>query len=252
MLLGMLGLIFEGFLTVSSLLLVPTSRFAFSPNALRGGGEPSLFYVGEGDHAVHGHEQVLDRPGWTNVPSLTFEGDDSDSEDDEWDIGGDEPKIGPSLLKTQLDVNKDITIFSAYIRDFMDFSSRFQDGDSYSVILAPSNEAITKLSAKPWEYPIPVRGDDQEQDKCIQRNIRTFLEAHMYFGTISGVALCPDDADSTCFITEGGVPIKIQQRGNTMVVKSLIDGTQAKVLSTKEVKNGVIWVIDTALLRPHV
>ncbi|SCU98382.1 LAFA_0G17524g1_1 [Lachancea sp. 'fantastica'] len=91
----------------------------------------------------------------------------------------------PVCLDSKLPSYSDISIFSRYLRDDIVLSSMISDPSSYLVVLAPSNDAIERLSKKPWQFPIDVEAleaqtsDEETIERAVRDNIRSFVENHI-------------------------------------------------------------------------
>jgi len=163
---------------------------------------------------------------------------------------GEAPQTGPTLLRTQLAVSQEISIFASYVRDFASLEARFNDNKSFSIVLAPSNDAVTSLAAKPWEFPNKVGGGEQEQDRAARNNILSFISHHVYLGDdVSEKAL---NEDGECILTtESGDVLFVQRRADKFTVALTDRSIVANVIKARNVENGVFWVLDHSLAVPN-
>lgn len=164
-----------------------------------------------------------------------------------------DPQVGPTLLRTKLAVNQDAHIFASYVRDFASMEKRFNDQDQYSVVMAPSDEAVEKLGAKPWEFPQPIDSSksEKERDKIAKSNVRSFLNNHLHYGDFGGqISILGQDEPKTFELsTEAGTNILVEPKDDKLKLTTS-DGIVATVYKAEKVDNGAIWILDRALVSP--
>lgn len=176
---------------------------------------------------------------------------------DSGDIGHaaneDEPQAGPPLLRTKLAVNQDAQIFASYVRDFASIETRFNDRDQYSVVMAPSDAAIEKLNAKPWEFPEHVDPSlsPEEKDRLARKNVKSFITNHIHYGDFDGAVsiLGQKEPDYFDITTEAGTTIKVEPSDDKLKLTTS-DGIVATVYKAEKVDNGAIWILDSCLVAP--
>ncbi|ANB12322.1 hypothetical protein AWJ20_572 [Sugiyamaella lignohabitans] len=184
---------------------------------------------------------------------------------------GESPQAGPTLLRTQLAVNRDISIFASYVRDFASLEARFNDNSEFSLVLAPSNAAISSLSSKPWEFPTPVSNDhntpEEEKDRIARHNVMSFIAHHLNLvrsgdendATSKDRILSTDD-DEFHLLAESGDDLIVKRQSvespDDKVFTVTIGSSDQEspivvnVTQVKQVDNGAIWVLDGSLSRP--
>lgn len=159
---------------------------------------------------------------------------------------------GPVLLRTQLAVTPDITIFASYIRDVQSLEQRFNDENKYSIVLAPSDRAVKSLGKKPWAFPTPVdeKLPDERKDEIIRNNIRTFIAGHVHFGNLDAVFTEGETIVAQRIKMESGNTVILNKFGDTITVQNEQGEYLANITSATRVKNGVIFVLDKSLAFP--
>lgn len=185
------------------------------------------FMVQDGSSGPHVDHVDLSNPG-IKVPS------------------GEQPKSGPTYLTTGLVQDPQISIFAGYLRDDTELIERLNDGDSYTVVLAPSNTAVAALALKPWQFPIAITGKSEEdQDNVANENINSFVTNHVVVDTQLVTAF---DAVKRAR-TLSGLEVEIFTENNKIVVQS----KDSKCIVTKiiQTNNGAIWIMDDSLVKPE-
>lgn len=162
---------------------------------------------------------------------------------------GEAPQGGPTLLRTKLAVNRDASIFASYVRDFTSIEDRLDSTSSVSLILAPTDDAVSALPTKPWEFPNSVpKGDEKAADKAIRSNVKSFILSHLYLGNIE------DGAGTFGFESANGLRITVVRDDNDKLTVSTRTSAgkeiKANVVSVTEADNGKIWLLDSSLVRP--
>jgi hypothetical protein len=159
----------------------------------------------------------------------------------------------PGLLQSSLTQHPEIYTFTGYIRDSQALTSRFNSRDKFSIVFAPTDEALFKLGQKPWEFPTPIPADDnnpdneQRNERIIKENVHTFVSSHVSFAdapltvgnhvtTTNGVVVTLAERN------EGHLSLlAINKRGKTLV---------ADIIKVETVKNGQVFIIDSSLIKP--
>ena len=91
-----------------------------------------------------------------------------------------EPMISDVIGKERI-----INIFAGFTRDIETISSRLDDNEQNTTVLAPLNSELMKLSHKPWENPRDYGAmgsaayEGQDGEDRAHRNLRRFVEAHV-------------------------------------------------------------------------
>ncbi|ODQ65096.1 hypothetical protein NADFUDRAFT_83179 [Nadsonia fulvescens var. elongata DSM 6958] len=163
---------------------------------------------------------------------------------------GEQPQTGPTLLRSALVLNADISVFASYLRDDEQLSYRLNDDKGYTLILAPCNDALSQLSAKPWEFPVPIVDTmtELEKDTIARKNIDSFISSHLSRTKIEAGSLI-DNGDQ---ISEVSVPlvngdvVKVWSHSNIVYVKDSA-GTTLQVSKIQKASNGEIWILPECL-----
>lgn len=169
------------------------------------------------------------------------------------DMPQDEPdNHGSVLLKTQLAVTREIAIFASYVRDVESLQERFNDEKTYSIILAPSDSAVRSLIKKPWAFPSPVdeKLPDERKEQIIRNNVRTFIAEHIHFGDLDTAAALGKTVFTQKLRMETGRVVVINKFDELCSVEDEEGNILATITSASRVKNGVIFVLDQALVKP--
>lgn len=159
---------------------------------------------------------------------------------------GEQPKSGPTYLTTGLVQDPQISIFAGYLRDDTELIKRLNDGDSYTVVLAPSNAAVAALALKPWQFPNAMTGkSEKDQDALANENISSFVGNHVVVDT--QLVTTFDVVKRARTIS--GLELEIFTEDNKILVKSKDStSTVTKIIQTN---NGAIWVMDESLVKPE-
>lgn len=148
------------------------------------------------------------------------------------------------LLQSLLPQVPALSIFSRYLRDDRVLGKRIDEQDAFTLLFAPSDEAIAKYSArtglKPWEYPKDVSHDDT--DEAANYNINYFLRAHMLtehaqFGDHNGL--------STVLLD--GKKVRLTRDEATDSYTVAVDNKVLPVAMVLLAGNGVVFVLGTVL-----
>lgn len=180
------------------------------------------------------------------------EDDDSDSDsdsDDENETNDKElPQTGPTLLNTGINVIPDISLFASYFRKSDAFHERLNTKKKFTIIFAPINDAIEALKSKPWDFPLSVHSDDERKnEQHIQENIKTFLKAHVACGKKSDKG----NADLIQFKNKATAVLVNADGKLQLHVVDLLGKTQVvNVIDQYKTHNGIIYKIDSSLLKP--
>lgn len=158
------------------------------------------------------------------------------------------PSDGTSnLLQSTLPAILDISIMAGYVRDNEALAQKTEMESNFMVLIAPTNEAIyLKLDGKkPWEFPDPVT-----DDAGAERNINSFLGHHI-ISDFAGMLSVDSKKNLISSKLDCGTAVQIKQRGEDFFVKVGDDDKDwLKVVTVKQVDNGMVLVIDDVLTKP--
>ena len=117
-----------------------------------------------------GVQPILDMPNIVLPPS-------SDNKDAE--------PSGDLTIADVIGKERGINIFAGFTRDIDTISSRLDDPNCNTTVLAPLNSEVQKLARKPWENPQDYSAVGSQvykgaagEDRA-HRNLRRFVEAHV-------------------------------------------------------------------------
>lgn len=172
--------------------------------------------------------------------------------------------ITPVSLDSKLTSMKETAVFFSYARDDLELSAKLIDENEDLIIIAPSNDAIAKLSKKPWEFPADVESmeasgaSEREIDNVIRNNVLKFVRSHVVaydenhshcdqgagYITLKSV----DFESSSSHDTDGDILLKRQ--GDSFYVASISDKKFYQVQKVESAVNGVVLIIDSCLEKP--
>lgn len=146
-------------------------------------------------------------------------------------------------LLTQI---RSVSIFSGYLRDLLHLSSIMEDPSKYTIVIAPSDDAIiNKLNGlKPWEFPYKLH-DNENDDKLVEKNVQNFMLAHI----VEYLRFSKDGKRELQGSTFNQENITITYTAKEGYVINFC-GRTIPVVSIKEVINGNILIIDDVLVKP--
>ncbi|TGZ82694.1 hypothetical protein EX30DRAFT_304239 [Ascodesmis nigricans] len=158
---------------------------------------------------------------------------------DSWQL--DTPS-GPPLLGDVLPLDRSLSIFSSLTRSVESIQTRLNDAGVNTTVLAPGNEAISRLPRKPWEDPEDGEGGDKGdkgkysgmggEDRA-GRNLRRFVEMHC-------VGVSPWEKGVKVRTVGGG---EVWWDEDAEGRKIYPDGIKVKRVQG-EVENGALWVLE--------
>lgn len=172
--------------------------------------------------------------------------------------------VSPVSLDSKLTSMKETAVFFGYLRDDVQLSAQLCDENEDLIIIAPSNDAISKLGKKPWEFPRDVQSleaseaTEREIDSAIRQNILQFVRSHVVAyddnhllneygpGCITLKSL--NFQDSSDHDSKGDILLKKQ--GDSFYVASIVDKEFHRVQKVETAVNGVVLVIDSCLEKP--
>lgn len=148
-----------------------------------------------------------------------------------------------------------ISLFGRYVRDIDGMSEALADGDRHIMVFAPTNDAITAMPKKPWEYPRNIDKLEQagasasEIHDAIQANVRRFVLTHV----VSDIDLSKvGREDGSAVLTSDLHPksmqgdILLRKDGDRYTVSSKT-GRDLAVEEVHTASNGIVLVIDSSL-----
>lgn len=160
-------------------------------------------------------------------------------------------------VATALVQREDLGLFSKYLREspelFKKCETEFERSDLVSdtkkqvIIFAPTNEALTQLEKKPWQFPEDIDNakSEDEQDIIIQRNILNFVQSHFVetenFSTES-------DSNAVEFTSINGHKIILENSGSTFRLKLKDTDAWIDVIDTEVLINGAILTIGKVIV----
>lgn len=172
--------------------------------------------------------------------------------------------ISPVSLDSKITALKEATVFFSYARDDVELSGRLGDENQDLIVIAPTNEAISRLSKKPWEFPRNIEtlesagAGEVEIDQAIRQNVLKFVRSHVvaydenhsHGDCGSGyITLKSVDYESSASRGSGG-DILLRRDGDSFYVASVRDKKFHKVEKVETAVNGVVLVIDSCLVMP--
>ena len=89
------------------------------------------------------------------------------------------------IISDVLGIERTINVFASFIRGIESVSTRLENSEQNTTVLAPVNSQIQQLPRKPWEDPkdYEVLGeqayDGSSGEDRAQRNLRKFVESHI-------------------------------------------------------------------------
>ncbi|AGO14177.1 AaceriAER383Wp [[Ashbya] aceris (nom. inval.)] len=160
-------------------------------------------------------------------------------------------------LDDKLQTLPTISLFGRYIRDIDGMSEALADGGRHIMVFAPTNDAITSMPMKPWEYPRNIEKLEQagasasEIHDAIQENVKRFVLTHVVSDIdLSKVAQTGSSAELKSDLypksMEGG-DILLRKDGDRYTVSSSKTGRDFAVEAVHTACNGLVLVINSSL-----
>lgn len=187
-----------------------------------------------------------------NVPiiDMSEETTNSDMHSTLW-----EPAKGD--LASALAQRDDLALFAKYLRDFPHLyrkcettqnENKTSSSNNQILIFAPTNQAITSLKYKPWQFPEDVASaeSEDEEDKIILRNISNFVESHFVETENFNIA---SDSNTVEFETFNGNHIELANFNDNFRIRLKDSNQWLDVKSVEILENGAILSIDSTLAR---
>lgn len=150
------------------------------------------------------------------------------------------------LLESLLPQMSPISIFTGYVRDNGQILSQMENENTFTFLLAPSDDAIaSKLGGfKPWEFPQAIKNDVHD-DEVAASNINSFLSAHI---SIEQVIMTHSDEITAVLLS--GKNAVINNDPATGIYTLLVEGQNVPVTAARLADNGVVLIIDDVLVKP--
>ncbi|GCF01536.1 hypothetical protein ZYGM_001669, partial [Zygosaccharomyces mellis] len=163
----------------------------------------------------------------------------------------------------------DVDLFYSYIREDVPFVNQLTDANEDVVIIAPTNEAITKLGKKPWEFPrnieaLEQQGSSEEEiDAAIHRNILDFVRSHVIFFE-DGSSFFKEENDYTVIrsvnmenqrteedkTSDDSGDVMVKSENGSFLVASSKNKEFHEVKNVEMGINGVVLIVDSCLAWP--
>ena len=154
-------------------------------------------------------------------------------------------------------------LFYGYVREDVPFVNQLSDSNENVVIIAPTNEAISHLNKKPWEFPRNIEAleaagsSDQEIDEAIRDNILEFVGSHVvvyndedaFEKQVDDYTVVRSAALNGSQESDSG-DIFVKREGDSFFVASSKDKVFHEVKSFEKGINGVVLVVDSCLSWP--
>ncbi|EDO16775.1 hypothetical protein Kpol_526p28 [Vanderwaltozyma polyspora DSM 70294] len=165
-------------------------------------------------------------------------------------------------LNSTLPSLREVEIFANYARTDKSLSDMFGEDNEDLIVIAPTNNAIMKLSAKPWQFPIDIESledngaPEEDIDDAIQNNVSKFVRSHVvsyntnkdtYKKLRPGVTLLRSLAADPS--SDGDILLKRDSKGSYYVA-SIIDKKFSLVKKIENSVNGIILIVDLCMERP--
>lgn len=150
------------------------------------------------------------------------------------------------LLQNLLPQVSSVSIFAGYLRDDQKLLSQIETTGSFTLLIAPSDDAVSsKLNGlKPWEFPRKVQ-DDETDDAVIAYNINHFLMSHI--AVLEDVKTSENEITTTLLT---GEEVTIRKETGTDTYKVKYKGQWIPVTAVFLADNGTVFVIGDILSKP--
>lgn len=155
--------------------------------------------------------------------------------------------VDAPLLQNLLPQILSVSIFAGYLRDDEQLLSQVESEESFTILVAPSDSAMSKKlnGVKPWEYPKQIQNDETD-DKVVAYNIDHFLKAHIST-KLGGIS---QDNELKSVLLDGR-EIVVKTDPNTGTYRLKIENEWKNIASVSLADNGILFVIDDVLSLPH-
>ncbi|KAM9893517.1 hypothetical protein OXX69_000192 [Metschnikowia pulcherrima] len=149
------------------------------------------------------------------------------------------------LLQSLLPSVRKISVFSGYLRSDTQIMSQLENSGAFSLILAPTDEAFSRFSAKtgrkPWEYPQEIKNDETD-DAVVKNNLRYFVNAHV------SAPIDRESSEQKPITLLDGKKIAVERLSGDDNYQVNVDGVIYPVVSIHQAENGVVFVVDSVLV----
>lgn len=173
-------------------------------------------------------------------------------------------EMAPVSLESKLTSLKETIIFFGYARNDVELAAKLSDDGQDTIIIAPTDEAISALSMKPWAFPQNIDSlesngaTEMEIDDAIQQNILKFVRSHVVayddntsyrefksgYTTLRSVEF----ENSGSQVVDGDILLK--KEGESFYVASSRDKKFHEVQKIEKASNGVVLVVGSCLEWP--
>lgn len=175
-----------------------------------------------------------------------------------------EYEMRPVSLDSKLTSLKETLIFFGYARNDIELAAKLSDETQDIIIIAPTNDAISALPMKPWEYPQDIENLESsgatamEIDNAIQHNILKFVRSHVvayddntsYREFKSGYTTLRSVDFENSRRQDADGDILLKKEGDTFYVASNRDKKFHEVEKIETASNGVVLVVGSCLEWP--
>lgn len=166
-----------------------------------------------------------------------------------------EPSEGD--IATAIAQKTNLGLFFKYLRDSPELFKKCESESNTAavasqnrrqvLIFAPTNDALTRLEKKPWQFPedIDNASSENEKDMLIQRNILNFVESHFVETEHFSIA---SNSNAVEFKSMNGHKVILENLGSTFRLKSDTSDEWIDVSDVEVLSNGAILSIDKVLI----
>lgn len=130
--------------------------------------------------------------------------------------------------------DKAISIFSYYLRDNYEFLHDDKEKLKELIVFIPTDQAVKELSAKPWEFPLPIEKgmSEKKADEVSKYNILSFLKSHLI--NITDVDFKLPDSNLLDFESMNKNQITIKNMGGEFFVTTMGLGKWLRIEKTQD------------------
>lgn len=167
-------------------------------------------------------------------------------------------------LNSKLPTLREISIFYEYMRNDIVFSQKLGDDNADLIVIAPKNDAISRLGLKPWQFPKNI--ENMEDDGALEADIQSAIENNIQEFVRSHIVDYDDSKSANfeelrCTILksvameqsndEGSGDILLKKENDQFYIASIRDEEFHLVEKVETGANGVILIVDTCLVFPQ-
>ncbi|KAF3919723.1 hypothetical protein ABW20_dc0106990 [Dactylellina cionopaga] len=148
---------------------------------------------------------------------------------------------GGPIVSDALSVQRDVSIFSEFVRGATSVLQRLEDSNLNTTVLAPLNSAIKALPRKPWEDPdmgnnVEGKFAGLDGEKRAAENLERFVKAHM-------IPVSPFNENEKVQTLEGVTVWWTTENGITKIYPGGIEVKEVK----NSVPNGQVWTLTRVI-----